>query len=249
MDRLADLSPSFMTYLFDRHSETAECLCPIVGNLASKIQICSGEENLVQRLAKELFPQRTGLEQWSQLAGVGRTGTVEVGHFRGGLWLEFYEPGEKRFHGVLRVFRRNGQPVVQIDSFRIRPRFQRIGLGKAIFLRQMTAASELGFKKIETVAGRRPGENGYYSWPRLGFDGKVPATIRRAIRPPLNQIPTLLDLCSTEAGRRFWLENGQTVRVAFDLTSGSRSRRVFEAYLAKSARVKANYCIGQPFGR
>ena len=149
---MADLSPSSMTYLFDRHSEITECLGTIVGDLPSKIQICSGEGYLVQRLSQGLFPKGAGPEQWARLAGVGeKTGMVEVGHFRGGLWLEFYEPGEKRFHGVLRLFRHRGEPVVRIDSLRIRPRFQRIGLGKTIFLRQMTAASELGFKKSKRL--------------------------------------------------------------------------------------------------
>ena len=85
--------------------------------------------------------------------------------------------------------------------------------------------------RIETTAGRRCGENGYYTWPRLGFEGPLSPRIERKLPPGLEHARTVLDLMACEKGRLWWSEHGETICVAFDLNVGSRSRDVFTRYL------------------
>jgi hypothetical protein len=105
-----------------------------------------------------------------------------------------------------------------------------------IFLRQAAHAAALGVARIETVAGRRSGENGYYTWPRFGFNAALPAPLRPLLPIGLEEARSVLDLMANEKGRRWWREHGLSIPVVFDLAPGSRSRTVLARYAA--ARTK-----------
>ena len=56
----------------------------------------------------------------------------------------------------------------------------------------------------------------------------------------LKHVRTLLELMESQRGRLWWREHGDTIRVAFDLTSGSRSQTALRRYM----RAKMNSAIG-----
>lgn len=156
-----------------------------------------------------------------------------MGTLDAGLYVEVFQPVTSYYHVVQRIRRGDDGPVVVIDAFRVRASMRRKGLGSAIFARQLAAASALGVRRIETLAGRHGDENGYYTWPRLGFDGPLPDVIRHKLPVGLEHATSVLDLMRREKGRQWWKAHGIPVAVAFDLADRSRSRSAFERCLGR----------------
>ena len=124
-------------------------------------------------------------------------------------------------------------------------------MGTYIFYRQVQIAKELRINYIICDAYRMEEEdgslkyNGYYTWPRLGFDADMYSKIVKlhAYRYnyasdgryngiDLTNIKNISDLMNDKIGRRFWKEFGTTLRnCKFDLTLGSKSNQNLEEYL------------------
>jgi len=121
--------------------------------------------------------------------------------------------------------------------------------GTEIFVNQVRGLKKLGVDRIKTTAARSDSNNpdnsmnGYYTWPRMGFDGSVPSAVYSELPPNLKQqvdsnptgskIPrSVLNLYTTQEGRDWWQKNGDEVHDAvFDLSDGSLSMRTLNAYL------------------
>lgn len=137
------------------------------------------------------------------------------------------------------------------------------GLGTKIFLQQVKSASENGFDKIETVGGIAQGQNGYYTWPRLGYDANIYASNFKEgagrnkadkllqkkgfiTGNPKGKISTLM---KTEEGRSFWKRHGFEVKMSFNLKEGSLSRRILDEYVKqKEISIKSYMKGGQGSG-
>jgi hypothetical protein len=138
---------------------------------------------------------------------------------------------------------RSGRAILQNDYFALVSRSdQGQGLGRAVFGRQVENASRLGVEQIETFAagwGRNRGAgstyNGYYTWPRFGYDGALSSEQRARLPEALKDAQRVSDLMRTESGRLWWKDNGDAISLGFDLAPGSLSRRTWEAYLAEKA--------------
>jgi hypothetical protein len=94
-------------------------------------------------------------------------------------------------------------------------------------------ARALGVTRIETDAGRGDHENGYYTWPRFGFDGPLPPRIHSMLPLGLTSAKSVLDLMDSKQGRQWWQKNGTSVQLVFEMAAQSRSWRVFEQYLVE----------------
>lgn len=75
-----------------------------------------------------------------------------------------------------------------------------------------------------------PATNGYYTYPKYGFNEAIPAAVLALITPQQNAAlqgrVTVLDLMTDDVGRTFWKANGvQLNKMVFDLTPGSISWR------------------------
>lgn len=59
----------------------------------------------------------------------------------------------------------------------------------------------------------------------MGFDARLPLSLlaHPAFPPTLRHGQTLLELLKSDAGEVFWLENGDSLLVEFDLKDGSES--------------------------
>jgi predicted double-glycine peptidase len=114
------------------------------------------------------------------------------------------------------------------------------GQGTAIFGSQVEQASQNGVAYIEAHASKGPDQNGYYTWPRLGYDqslesiaeqGARDAKVAAAARKAFPSAQSVLDVMSTPEGRDWWKKHGTDMEQAvFDLTPGSRSRQILDAY-------------------
>jgi GNAT superfamily N-acetyltransferase len=154
------------------------------------------------------------------------------------------------FEEVFREFRMSkaGDLTCYNVSLKIKPEFQGKGLGTRTFAQQVKALVARGFKSIETEAARssavnsRGALNGYYTWARLGYDADLqPGFVRflkqnypsfKAGNDGIHDAKRVSDLMRTAKGRKVWKEHGYTFDGTFDLTEGSLSRRVLDAYMA-----------------
>ena len=117
------------------------------------------------------------------------------------------------------------------------------GLGTQVFSDQVAWAKEKGVAYIETDAGRSTRMNGYYTWARMGYDApldNVYGEVGSAAKQAFPEAKTVQDIMATPKGREWWKENGGSIDAAkFDLTDGSRSMRIHQAYLQeRQERVK-----------
>lgn len=137
--------------------------------------------------------------------------------------------------------------IIENEDFRVKNGRQGKGLGADIFSHQVHAATDAGFSEIRCHAARYNEEgdskfNGYYTWPRLGYDmalddesnfGKMKYA---AMRKKFPYAKSILDVMGLPEGREWWKNNGSNLFEAkFDLSHGSRSHEVLNAYLAARA--------------
>ncbi len=196
-----------------------------------QIHFYQGEKERCQSVARTLFPTNTCPVEWAALTGAGSEAIVEMGVYRHGLLMDYYDIDNRLYQGVCRVFRLRTLLVLRIESLFVRRSSRGQRIGRTLFTRQVEAAFRLGFDRIVTIAGRRNGENGYYTWPRFGFNRRLPVAIVQRLPSPLYGCEDLLDLLETPFGRYWWRRHGQTISVVFDLSRSSRSLRVFFGYL------------------
>ena len=194
-----------------------------------------GERSKALRAARGLF--RRALCGWeiAGLTGAPEDGAVDVGICGGCLYFDMYQPTTFDYHAIYRLRALDGCPIATIDAFVIRrPWLRRRGLGLRIFCRHLYFARRLGIRQIKTLAGRGPGENGYYTWPRFGFNAPLPPAIQRRLPPELQPARTVLDLMHSPPGRLWWQSQGGPIQVVFDLAEGSPSWDAFRRYAGDS---------------
>ena len=189
-----------------------------------------GERAETEALLRQFFGRRLRPWECASLAAAPDDATVELGTLGEQLYLETYSPGN--YQGVFLLNRQADHLVLQNDGLRIHRRsLRRCGLGLQMFRRQCEAATALGVRRIETVAGRQDDENGYYTWPRFGFDAPLPPTVRQQLPPSLCRAQRVLDLMQSSAGRRWWQTHGISLTVTFDTAPQHRCQQVFRRYL------------------
>jgi hypothetical protein len=117
------------------------------------------------------------------------------------------------------------------------------GIGSDVFGRQVEQAQEQGVAYIACHAAKENPKdpdkphNGYYTWPRMGYDQTIEAVeeddevLAVSIRKNFPDAKSILDIMITKQGRDWWKENGDDLhQMKFDLSPGSRSLKILEAY-------------------
>jgi hypothetical protein len=161
------------------------------------------------------------------------TGKMESKQYEAGRTISLHPDGTRSIHN---------------DSFEGK------GSGLQMFGRQVENATKWGFTHIDTYAagqgsgttGKRPEEgeyNGYYTWPRFGYNGKVhpddvermPPDVQRNARAAGNMLSGVM---STKEGRDWWMGHGESGSMKFDLTPGSYSQDTLNTYLKHRGILK-----------
>jgi len=107
------------------------------------------------------------------------------------------------------------------ESLDISEQFQRQGLGTKLLYEQVASAKALGFEKLKTFALRHKDANGYYVWPKLGYDALF--LDNSALDKPFKEKygPRISDVMKTKAGRDEWLQKGHSMHMEFSLNDKS----------------------------
>ena len=96
---------------------------------------------------------------------------------------------------------------------------------------------KLGINKIKLeAAGVKGGWNGYYTWPRLGFNARLGTQLDAEQKAALAKTPfkdatTIHEVMMHPKGAKWWKEHGSTIMCEFDTTPGSVHRQILEGYL------------------
>ncbi|MGB0717154.1 MAG: hypothetical protein ACPGXK_14845, partial [Phycisphaerae bacterium] len=112
------------------------------------------------------------------------------------------------------------------------------GIGTRMLAKQVEFASGHGIGSIRCEAARNddpPPWTGYKVWPRLGYDAPFDPHGYKygGVQKPqeVANAKSLQDVISTKAGREWWDKYGDDIEVTFDLSEGSKSRKVLDKYL------------------
>ncbi|WP_342049886.1 MULTISPECIES: phage minor head protein [unclassified Cupriavidus] len=172
----------------------------------------------------------------ARLTGAPDGSNVHVGQSDAGMTFTVKHP---MLDEMVRQIREDedGKVLIVNESFLLKRRFQSQGIGVRSLAIEATEAAKQGFTKIVTEAAGRPGSNlfnGYYTWPRLGYDGPLTDNERARLPQGLADARSVLDLMESEAGRAWWLQNGSGKVMEFDLQSGSRSWDILTRYLKEN---------------
>jgi hypothetical protein len=111
------------------------------------------------------------------------------------------------------------------------------GTGLRSFARQVAGARALGIHRIVTYAtGDRdtPNWNGYYTWPRCGYNGQLTEREKRLLSflPQFRGVRDLNDLILS-GGAGWWREKGSPRDLVFHLDGRRRSVRILLQYLCE----------------
>ena len=119
------------------------------------------------------------------------------------------------------------------------------GIGTRLFTQMVIGLSQLGLRYISCNAKRNRGSNGYYSWPRLGFNSVCDEVLKPLRKEGLlsaegSRIESLQDVMKTPEGLTLWRSCGYTCPVVFDLSYRSESKKVLHSYL-RSKRIGSDH--------
>lgn len=143
----------------------------------------------------------------------------------------------------------DGSLTLYNSSFFLRPSAQGSGWGTKAFAEQIKGAVAAGVSVVKTTAGRGMYEgqpmNGYYTWPRLGYDAPLTEGQRQKLPKNLKDARTIQDLYKSAEGRAWWKANGTTTSMTFDVSPGSRSMTVLNEYLRSKGQPEVEYTAEQ----
>jgi hypothetical protein len=180
--------------------------------------------------AHDLLGREVTLRDLASLSGATRGAKViiEVSE-TGSLVLNTVHPD---YATVRRVSRdAEGQLYLYADSFFMTGGRTGQGTGKEVFGRMVEQAAALDLDYIKVLAYRSSSANGYYTWPRFGYDGDLPADIIADLPAALASARRLSDLMASPEGREWWKVNGRSITLKFQLAAGGPDRARWEAYL------------------
>ena len=124
-----------------------------------------------------------------------------------------------------------------IDSIYVRKELQGLGVGTRSVVISLTEAKTLGCRSVAlTAAGSARNRQlffGYHVWPVMGFDALLPAEKKLLLPPSLAEVARLSGLMQSEAGRRWWYDNGIALDLEFDLVDASISWQLLDRYVKR----------------
>lgn len=106
------------------------------------------------------------------------------------------------------------------------------GTGTAVLIHQILNAQKLGAKTLKLKAARSDTMNGYYTWPRLGYNGPVPDEFQKELLKRGLFASDMIDVLAQRETNFLWKELGDSVDLEFDLRIGSKSWIALETYAA-----------------
>lgn len=140
----------------------------------------------------------------------------------------------------------HGKRYLKANTFNVEKQYQGQGIfAPRVFGRMVEQGARLGLDRIVTTAERSPNANGYYTWARFGYDAPLRADHKGKLPESLRGAEKISDLMASEEGQQWWKTHGDTTEMTFDLKPGSKSRKIWEAYLEEK-KATSPQTISQP---
>lgn len=186
---------------------------------------------------EEIFGERLAPEKYALLVGAPDDSRVDVFEdlyenlpaIRIETVHPLYDGVQKRY-----IFREERGIVIHNDLFRVKKDGPR-GVALRVLARQVREAQRAGVVELELLAyggPNMPGWNGYYTWPRYGYDWQFSPGERIKLQgTPFADARAVSDLMRTPEGRDWWKANGWTGNAIFDLQPDSNSVRSLLEYM------------------
>jgi GNAT superfamily N-acetyltransferase len=184
-----------------------------------------------------LFNMELNDKQIAELVGAKEGSTIQIHGNDNHNVLTIYTL-HADYESHRRIYR-DGQRLLVCGnvSFDVRKEAQGKGIGTKILFDQVAGLSKLGVDRIETVGTKGSDQNGYYTWPRLGYDTNLKESVMERLPSHLSECTTLADLMKSKEGREWWKTNGKATHMEFDLAENSLSRQILSTYVkAKEAK-------------
>jgi hypothetical protein len=197
-----------------------------------------GEHESRARAVRRLFPESNlSTEELPKLVGAPNGGRVTAYANQAGDQIHFGmdHPHVKEFSRTLHRTP-DGKLVMSNNLFFLKKAHRGSGMGLDVFSSEVRQLAALGVDRIDTCAGKGGIMNGYYTWARLGYDAPLDAGFQKRLPPALAGAKTVQDLMTTPEGRDHWKANGYMTPMSFDLTPGSGSLKVLDAYMAAKGK-------------
>ena len=193
----------------------------------------AAQEAQIVEAATRIFGRPTSIEDVSRLSGAPDGATVEVLLLPGRIPKLDIHVDHPLYAGTSKRTIKGSTkgPIIHNDVLKLQKDAPK-GFGTRILAAQVRAAQALGVVTIETVAGGTPAGakqgrmNGYYTWARLGYSGRLTPELTAAAREADIALPkraTIHDLFATDEGREWWRKHGDEMYMEFDPAPGSRS--------------------------
>lgn len=141
----------------------------------------------------------------------------------------------------IRTFARDGKNLTLYNNLFVKRQGAPPGIAAEMLWQQVVHAEELGIAEIRTDAAgdaNSPYFNGYYTWPRLGYNATLETKERRALPAGLKGARTVRDLMATPDGRAWWKARGNGREMVFDLRPGAVSKEILAQYLIQKRGTK-----------
>ncbi len=217
----------------ERERESAEKPGPKISRLSASISFDKNDRVAM----REVFGKEITNEQAKQLAGVpmGGGGNVTVSTIKSetGKGFDVFFQYEDKKAGVFwdTLIAEKELEIVSAEVKR-----KGVGIGSKITRDQLKIAQELGIKKATLSAERSKSLVGYYVWPRLGFDAKLPKAwkIKHKKNPIIEGLrgpSTISNLMGTPEGRQFWKDKGVGIRMEMSLAPKSKQFQILEEFV------------------
>lgn len=200
-----------------------------------------GHKISVGSASKRIFGRTLSDSEFINLSGAPVGARVEVTSYkvklgrkiRYSLFIDGKHPDFKRLEWA--AYGRPGiKPGLRLDYMYMRKSLQKQHIGTKTFAKAARQASDLGIPYINLMALRNKTHNGYYTWPRIGFNSDMPKVTQAKYQAQYGKEPpkTIHDLFKSSGGLQWWKENGVSLPEAeFDLKPNSTSWKVLNSYM------------------
>jgi hypothetical protein len=222
-----------------REKDRARREAELAAQLAQPPRVMGPAAQAMQPALAKLFPEGFAAEDAHALVGAPK-GSVVGGYpnpYTEGVNLTVDHPHVDQ---CSRFLSRNkaGDLVMHNSMFFLKKANRGSGLGLQVFSEEVRTLAALGVDRIETCAGKGGIMNGYYTWPRLGYDAELEDRFKKRLPEGLKGAETVQDLMATPEGREYWKARGYMTGMSFDLKPGSRSLAVLNDYLASKGKAR-----------
>ncbi len=186
-----------------------------------------GNENRVKEAIKKLFGNNGTLQDIASCMGAPKGVEIKVSdNYDGGITA--------RSSGTLLN-----------DDGSVRKYTSGSQMGKPIVISSLNRTFRIerdGSKAIHNDLFERVGAgedyNGYYTWPRFGYNAPLSNSADKLMKEHFPQAKTIADVFKTQEGRDLWMLHGRSIHgpdAVFDLKKNSRSQRDLAKYEASNS--------------